>query len=311
MPKLLLKLTLVATALACIVATGSVQAAETAFSLYPLGSMAFGAGGTPPPGLYVTTALGYYKGDFRANNLVGGVATVGLTVKFLQEQLNLLYAPATNFLDGQFAVSVNIPGGCVSLDAALVLGPINRSASTSGCGFGDMWARAQLGWTIGDFSHTVFVTGFAPTGRYDTGFNPNVGLNRPAGDIMWAASWLERTIGIDFSGAVGYTVNAENTATHYKSGDEVHFEWAIGKKFGPTLTLGFAGYNYWQVTDDSGAGAVLGPFRGQTNGVGPAINYLTQINDHIVVFNARIYLEYGMSNRFDGTTSLASATVRF
>ena len=310
MLKLLSKVACVsAIALSCTATIERAQAAESGFSIYPLGSLGFGAGATPPPGFYFTSAIGYYKGIIQANNLIGGVGTLGLDVKFLQSQYNFLYVPATQFLGGQLGLSVNIPAGCVNLDAAIVF-VRSRSESVSGCGFGDMWARAQLGWHLGDFSHTIYVTGFAPTGRYDVGFNPNIGLNRPAVDVTWAASWLERTTGIEFSGAAGFTFNAENTATQYKSGDEFHFEWAVGKKFG-ALQLGFAGYHYWQVTGDSGPGATLGPFRGQVNAAGPAASYVTKIVDHIVIFNARIYFEYDAKNRFEGSTSLASATVRF
>jgi hypothetical protein len=298
-----------AVSLASIGMAERARAAESGFSIYPLGSLAFGAGATPPPGFYVTSATGYYKAIIQTNNLIGGVATLGLDVKFLQQQYNFMYVPTAQFLGGQLGLSVNVPAGCVNLDAAIVI-IRSRSESVSGCGFGDMWARAQLGWHLGDFLHTIYVTGFAPTGRYDTGFNPNIGLNRPAVDVTWAASWLERTTGIEFSGAAGFTFNAENTATQYKSGDELHFEWAVGKKFG-ALQLGFAGYHYWQITDDSGPGATLGAFRGQINGVGPAASYVTKIADNIVVFNARIYFEYGAMNRFEGATSLASATVRF
>ena len=129
--------------------------------------------------------------------------------------------------------------------------------------------------------------------------------------MTWAATWLERATSLEFSAALGYTVNAINTITQYKSGDDFHFEWAVGRKFGQQWTVGFAGYNYWQVTADSGPGAVLGPFRGQTNAAGPAVSFVTEIEKHVVVFNARVYFEYDVINRFQGTTSLASMTVRF
>jgi hypothetical protein len=231
--------------LACVAAIsaawlGAIEqasSAESGFSIYPLGSMSFGAGATPPPGFYATSVLGYYRAHFGRDNLFGGVATLGLDLKFVQSALNLLYVPKQEFLGGHLGVSVTAPVGCIELQANLVVLQ-SRSAGTSGCGLGDMSGRVQLGWTHGDFSHTFYLTGFAPTGRYDKGFNPNIGLNRPAIDVTWAASWLERQSGIEFSGAAGFTFNFENTATQYLSGDEFHLEWAVGKKFG-TLQLGF------------------------------------------------------------------------
>jgi hypothetical protein len=283
--------------------------AESGFSIYPLGSMSFSAGTTPPPGFYATSVLGYYRANFARDNLFGGVAALGLDLKFVQSALNLLYVPQHEFLGARLGVSVTAPVGCIDLQANLVVLQ-SRSAATSGCGLGDMSGRVQLGWTRGDFSHTLYLTGFAPTGRYDKGFNPNIGLNRPAIDVTWAASWLERQSSIELSGSAGFTFNFENTATQYLSGNEFHLEWAVGKKFG-TVQLGFGGYHYWQITPDSGPGATLGGFKGRTNGIGPAASWGTQIADHAVVFSGRFFVEYDVMNRFQGTSSTLSATVRF
>jgi hypothetical protein len=51
----------------------------------------------------------------------------------------------------------------------------------------------------------------------------------------------------------GFTLNIENTA-HYKSGNEVHFKWVVGVECTPGLVLRIVGYNYRQLTGDSGAG---------------------------------------------------------
>ncbi|MGB7913777.1 MAG: transporter, partial [Rhodomicrobium sp.] len=45
----------------------SSRAAEYAFTSYPLGVLAFGAGITPPPGTYVTDAVSFYSGRIGGN----------------------------------------------------------------------------------------------------------------------------------------------------------------------------------------------------------------------------------------------------
>ena len=50
----------------------SSQAAEYAFTTYPLGTLAFGAGITPPPGTYVTNAMSFYSGNVGGNFDFGG-----------------------------------------------------------------------------------------------------------------------------------------------------------------------------------------------------------------------------------------------
>jgi hypothetical protein len=64
--------------------------------------------------------------------------------------------------------------------------------------------------------HTVYLQVVAPTGRYETGFFPIIGLH-------------DEVTKLQFNGAAGFTFNFENTATDYQSGDEFHFEWAIGE----------------------------------------------------------------------------------
>ena len=71
-------------------------------------------------------------------------------------------------------------------------------------------------------------TFWSPTGRCETGFFPIIGLHRPGIDTSWAFTWVDKATKLQFNGAAGFTFNFENTATDYQSGDEFHFEWAIG-----------------------------------------------------------------------------------
>jgi hypothetical protein len=54
-----------------------------------------------------------------------------------------------------------------------------------------------------------------------------------------------------------------NSATNYKNGNELHWDWALGMLFANQFKLGVAGVVYRQLTGDSGSGAVLGPFEGR------------------------------------------------
>jgi hypothetical protein len=293
-------------------ASFAAHGAEMAFSIYPLGTNAFEAGATPPPGWYITPFAGFYEGKISSTLEYGGIAlAAGAKVDFFQTGVNALYAPDTKILGGQFAFSVNVPTGDIDLTANAAAGGFSGTKSVSGWGFGDMSARAQLGWTIGQFSDTVALTGFAPTGKYAPGFYPDIGLNRPAADGTWAFTWLEKNTNLDFSGAVGFTFNSPDIATDYKTGDEAHFDWAIGEKFSNGVEIGPVGYFYDQLTGDSGSGAKLGPFEGRVIGIGPGISYTTLIDKTVMILNARFYDEFDTQNRFRGTSSLVSATVRF
>jgi hypothetical protein len=298
-------------ALGAASAPSDVRSAEFGFNIYPTGSLNLGAGATPPPGFYFTTVAGYYQGSISGNVNVGRAVAVGLDVKFFTAAANLLYVPKEEFLGGRAAFSVNIPGGHIGLNAQATVGALSASKEVAGWGLGDIMARAQLGWTQGAFSHTVYVSAWAPTGRYEPTFAPNIGLNRPAVDVTWGFTYLDPATKIELSGAAGLTFNAVNAATNYQTGVESHFEWAVGKHFSETVSLGVAGYHYVQLTGDSGSGATLGEFKGRNNGIGPALNFATKLGGHAAVLSLRHFWEYETVRHFGGTLSTAALTIRF
>lgn len=154
-------------------------AAETGFSAYGLGGAGFGAGVTPPPGTYVTTVAAYYEGEAGGSITLGGVTlNAGVTIDFYSAGLNGLYVPQEKVLGGNLGLSVTVPIGYVAIDAEVSALGATLQRSTDGAGLADIVGRVQLGWQHGDFAHTVYVQGLAPTGRYDVGFNPNIGLNK-------------------------------------------------------------------------------------------------------------------------------------
>lgn len=287
--------------------------AESGFTTYGLGSAAFGAGVTPPPGTYISVASGFYQGEISGAVTYGGLTfDVGMEAEFFSQSVVGLYVPDRKVLGGNLGLTVIVPVGHVDL-VAQVTGPLNNTIEeeTSGWGLGDMNLRAQLGWERGDFAHTAYVQVVIPTGRYDTGFQPSIGLNRPGVDIGWAFTWTEKISKLQFNGAAGVTFNFENEATDYLSGSDFHFEWAVGREVCEGLVVGVVGYDYRQLTGDSGPGATLGPFEGDVDAVGAGLSYTTLIGKTPLIIDARHYEEYNTKRRFEGSMSILSGTVRF
>ena len=139
----------------------------------------------------------------------------------------------------------------------------------------------------------------ANSGKYDTGFFALIGLNRPGIDIGWSFTWTEKTTKLQFNGTTGVTFNFENNVTDYDSGTDFHAEWAIGREICQGLMIGVAGYDFRQLTGDSGPGARLGPFEGQVDAIGPAITYTTLIDKTPVVLSARHYEEFNVEKRLE------------
>jgi hypothetical protein len=189
------------------------------------------------------------------------------------------------------------------------IGPL--AAQTDGWGLGDVTAKVQLGWQHGAFGHTVYLQAVAPTGRYETGFFPIIGLHRPGLDVGWAFTWTDKASKLQFNGTAGATFNFENTATDYQTGNEFHFEWAVGREVAPGLLIGLVGYDYRQLTGDSGSGALLGPMRGRVDAIGPGMSYTTMAGTMPLVLSLRHYREFDAEKRWEGATTIGSATLRF
>jgi hypothetical protein len=305
-----------ATLVAGVVPASPAFAAESAFSAYGLGTSAFTAGVTPPPGTYVSGGLAVIRGDIDGNLTFGGVEIdVAMEIrKFVSGSANLLYVPEQTFLGGRPGISMTVPFGFIDI-AAQATGPLGNTVElqTDGWGLGDMVPRLQLGFDNGDFHHTFYVQGLLPTGRYEVGFNPNIGLNRPAIDFGWAFTYIEPTSKIQLNGTFGLTTSFENEATDYDSGDDFHFEWAVGKDFGNGLVLGVVGYDYRQLSDDTGAGvpAILDGFKGDVDAVGPGLTYTTHIGKVPFILNARHYEEFNVKKRFDNSVTIITGTFVF
>ena len=290
----------------------SSQAAEYAFTTYPLGSLAFGAGITPPPGIYVTDAISFYSGNIGGTFDFGGrIFNAGVKADIFLDSTNILLVPQGKLLDGYFGASVTVPAGYVKYDASASGARGAISSETSGGGLGDMNLQLQLGWDGEAFSHTVYLLGVIPTGRYDTGFTPLIGLNRPSLEVGWGFTYFDKNSKLQFNGAVGFMSSLENDATQYQTGNELHAQWAIGYKFDNGLLIGAVGYDYRQLTGNSGPGALLGPFESLGDAVGPGLSYSTLIGELPVVINVRDYEQYNWKNFFHGNAAIASFTAVF
>jgi hypothetical protein len=297
-----------------LLAAASVNARATqyAFTSYGLGGNSFGAGVTPLPGTYVTNVEAYYSAKIgTAVDFDHVTLNAGAKAEIYTTALNLLYVPERKLFGGNLGLSVTIPGAHVDYLASIGVGPFVASREVDGWGLGDIVTRAQLGWQYGEFAHTIYLQGVAPTGFWEHGFSPITGLHRPGIDTGWAFTWTDKQTKLQVNGAEGFTFNFENTADDYKSGNEFHFEWAVGFECTPGLVLGVVGYDYRQLTGDSGAGAVLGPFKGSVDAIGPGLSYTTLIRETPFIFSLRNYTEFNATNHWEGNSTIASGTIRF
>jgi len=298
----------------CCLAAASApgNAAEYGFSTYGLGGSAFGAGVTPPAGTYVTNLYAYYQGDIESTISFGGVTiNAGAEAKGFSTGVNILYVPERKVLGGNLGLGVTIPVGHVDIEANVTIGPLTAAASTEGWGLGDIVPRAQLGWQNGELAHTVYIQAVTPTGFWEPGFEPIIGFHRPGIDIGWAFTWEHKPSKVQLNGTAGFTFNFENTETDYKSGNEFHWEWAIGREVAQGLVIGVVGYDYRQLEHDSGPTAFSRTVKGRVDAIGAGLSYTTLIDNRPLIFNLRHYQEFNAKDRWEGNSTLATGTVRF
>jgi hypothetical protein len=154
---LLLGLSLLAAAI------GDARAVQYALGTYGLGSEAFDAGVTPPPGTYVTTAYSYYSATIgTAVDFEGVRLNAGARAQIFESALNLLYVPERKLFGGNLGLSVTIPAAHVNYEGGIGVGPLAVTQEVSGWGLANIVPRAQLGWQRGEFAHTVYLEVITP-----------------------------------------------------------------------------------------------------------------------------------------------------
>lgn len=177
-------------------------------------------------------------------------------------------------------------------------------------GAGDMYGiPLMLSWQFGEISIAAFEGIVVPTGSYDKDRLLNAGRNSWTFDNNFSVTWLHDNF--DLSMTFGYMVNTENTATHYKTGDEVHIDYSIGYYLIPQLGLGVTGSYYHQIKDDTGIGVPIDAIRGEYSSIGPVATYTLKINDRDVSFSAKWLHEYDVNNHIPSNYVILRTVLKF
>jgi hypothetical protein len=275
--------------------------AEFGTGIYVLGYQSSMAGYQPDPGFYLRNDFYIYGGNAKILPFSGRVE-LDLRSRYITDLVFAAYVTPLKILGANYAAGVIWSSvASNSLKGRLLLGGfLDISREGEFTGVGDLVVTPIcLGWHLGEFHIMAFGNFYAPTGSYNPARRLNTGLNRWAVEPNVAVTWMNKS-GQEASISLGYTVNFENFATQYLTGNEFHLEYFLGQHLPKGFTLGLAGYIYQQVTGDSGSGARLGPFKGQTIALGPCLAFDGKLGGHTVGFNARYYNELKVKDRFDG-----------
>jgi hypothetical protein len=298
------------------------RAAEFGTGIYMLGYQSSLAGYMPDPGFYLRNDFYAYQGnakimpfarrvelDLRSRLITDLITTSWVTplkIFGANYAIGLIWSSVTNsFLKGNLSFDTRSPRLNQFLNQRL-----GGSEEGSYTGVSDLVITpVSLGWHLGQFHIMTFGNVYAPVGSYNPNRRLNTGLNRVAIEPNVAVTWLQPKYGQEVSISMGYTINFQNPATQYHTGNEFHLEYFLGQHLPKGFALGLAGYIYNQMTADTGSGAQLGAFHGQTVALGPCLTYNGKIGSHAIGLNARYYNELKVHNRFDGQAFFFTASL--
>jgi hypothetical protein len=282
----------------------------------------FGGAVPSQPGFYFRADAYHYEGD--ADTIIFN-GRIGLSVEenYLASLAALTYVTPWKILGGTYAVAVVPSMVAMNVDVGIQLpaftgprgrsfGPFNFETGDTELALGDTaFAPLVLGWDAGNFHWNVGVFGFAPTGKYSRKDLANTSLNHWAVMSRLAGTYFDPKTGWQVNGAAIYSVNWENPATDYETGNILNLDGAITKNFGP-LGLGVVGYAMIQTTGDSGAGARLGSFESRVYGAGPIVTFTTSADPaKALTILAKWYHEFDAENTFEGNVVDVAVSFKF
>jgi hypothetical protein len=284
------------------------MATENGASFYLLGSGGPQVAVLPPvAGVFVTNTFFYYQGQTGGNKplIFNGNILANVKGTIAADFPAVIVAPWQSVLGGHFVTGVIVPFGQVDVDGNVVLtGPrgnqIGLSRSDGAFLVGDPVLTVAQNWTHGVVHFEIANLLNIPIGDYREGKPANLAFHRWADDLSFAVTRLDPKDGWDLSAKTGFTFNAENPATDYRTGTEWHLEGAVEKQITKAWALGVQAYQFSQVSGDSGSGAKLGPFEGRVTGVGGEAAYNFKIGKAPITVRLHGTTEFNAHNRLQG-----------
>jgi hypothetical protein len=278
------------------------EAAEGGYSNYVPGTYGdFAMAVAPAEKWTLRNDIYYYTADSEGS-VRSGEVEVGADIAFLINFTTLLYKTDAKIFGGEYAFGSFVPLlAYTDVSSSLQIGDTRVEVEDDQLGIGDIalipWI---LYWNSGNFHWNFSEFIVVPTGNYDDQDVANTGLNYWSFDTNFALTYLNPETGRDLSFNAGYIINTENSDTNYQTGNEIHLDVALNQFLSESFAVGVQGFYLKQLSGDSGSGAVLGDFKGEVWGLGPAVLWSTTLGETPVTFIAKWLHEFDAENRIEG-----------
>lgn len=222
----------------------------------------------PPQGLYYRLYNVFYTAD-DLRDKHGDKIDVDFDVTVFAMANRLVYSSGIELLGGNLVVDIVVP--LVSTDISMKAGGMTLFDDNE-FGLGDILVEpAILAWHGDRYDAALGVGVYLPTGDFDADKPASPGKGFWSGMLTAGATlYLDEARTWSASVLSRYEIHSEQDDTNFTPGNDVHFEWGLGKTLAKTWDVGLAGYCRWQVTDDSGPGTT--DDREQAYAVGPEVS---------------------------------------
>jgi hypothetical protein len=257
------------------VPVNSVYASEGASSNYSPGTYGdYAVAAAPEPGWLFANCNQFYRAEVDRTVLQNRVNADLDTFTYTNTSAGI-YTFKEPVFGGRFAVGASVPFVYADLEANLVGQTTSISVDDSETSLGDITLLPfSVYWDTGNWHFNLYETVFAPTGEYDLDNIVNLGRNYWSYDTVFALTNLNMEAGREFSLVSGFMINDRNDDTDYETGNEFHLDGMFNQSLSETLAVGLHGYYYKQLEGDSGTGAILGDFKGESYGIGPSLLWI-------------------------------------
>jgi hypothetical protein len=300
----------------------------------------------PEPGLYAILYNYYYTSDRlndRNGNQVNSVTvtpaagppvTLGVDVNLNLYALmpTVIWVTPCTIFGAKYAAYI-VPsfansslGGSVSTATGL-----GGNVSSSSFGVGDLFVQPLwLGWTRAYWDLALAYGFYAPIGKYDTetvtlpggssvtvGSPGNIGLGFWTQQVQGAGAWYPCTNhATAVTAALTYEYNSQKRDFDLTPGQNLTLNWGISQYLPLTksqkllLEVGPAGYDTWEITNDTGSAARNPTVRDQVHAAGGQVS-LIYLPWHSVSLNFHGFYEYAAVGRFQGESCGINLAVKF
>ncbi|MGB9408135.1 MAG: transporter [Terracidiphilus sp.] len=247
-----------------LLSTGA-HATENGASVYPVGAETVLQGMMPPPkatGLF-TFSIVYSANEM--DNSAGQSAAPEFKVRVFANAVKIEHNWGVPVFGGMLASTIGIPAVYQELHVApgkyekFGLGNVDLIP------LGVAYNKGNWHWFYqGDF--------FLPGAPYDKSAVLNIGQHNFAAGPVGAFTYLSKKAAWEASSKVDYIVNFKDSATGYRGGNELTWEYTAIRAVSKKASIGLNGYLYKQTTDDQLNGApVAGGNRGRDLAIGPQL----------------------------------------